>query len=273
MGRCELPVDYTVRARGDLAAALRELRAEAGLTYDELASRTGVSAATLKRAASGRTVPSWKTFSAFTEACCNVDGAVMSQLRREFGELTGLWRSARVAERGRLKTLRRPPAPELITTAGQLSEALEYFYEKSGAPPLRQLQAQAGGAYLLPVSSAARIVARQALPASPQQCVAFLTALGLVPGMVQRLAHTYYRITAHPTDSWRGPTDPQTARVHASDTSDTTDRPLGLLRMADLRHRDAQVATRRREALVQRLLTEPMRVGRDGPSKRHFRAA
>lgn len=69
----------------------------------------------------------------------------------------------------------------------------------SSPPPTRALPR----AHLLPVSSAARIVARQALPASPQQCVAFLTALGLVPGMVQRLTHTYYRVTAHPTDSWR----------------------------------------------------------------------
>lgn len=36
MGRRELPVDTTVPPLGTLATALRELRAEAGLTYDEL---------------------------------------------------------------------------------------------------------------------------------------------------------------------------------------------------------------------------------------------
>lgn len=195
MGRPELPVDHTVPERGELAAALRELRADAGLTYDELASRTGLSAATLKRAASGRTVPSWSTFTAFTDACCNVDGAVMSQLRRELGELTSLWRSARVAERGRLKHLRRPASPELVTTAGHLSEALEYFYEGAGAVSLRRLQALAGGAHLLPVSTAARIVSRQALPASRQQCVAFLSACGLGPRLVRRWADAYERLT------------------------------------------------------------------------------
>ncbi|MFE1877344.1 helix-turn-helix domain-containing protein [Streptomyces sp. NPDC059496] len=69
MGRPELPVDHTVLARGELAEALRALRAEAGLTYGELAVRTGLSPATLKRAASGRTVPPWETVKEFASAC------------------------------------------------------------------------------------------------------------------------------------------------------------------------------------------------------------
>ncbi|WP_078910000.1 helix-turn-helix transcriptional regulator [Streptomyces sp. NRRL S-87] len=51
-------------ARRAGCAALRQLRAQSGLTYDELAVRTGLSAATLKGAASGRTVPSWETLTA-----------------------------------------------------------------------------------------------------------------------------------------------------------------------------------------------------------------
>ncbi|MDX3537488.1 hypothetical protein PV721_24570 [Streptomyces sp. MB09-01] len=65
----------------------------------------------------------------------------------------------------------------------------------SGALPLRRLQALAGGAHLLPVSTAARIVSRQALPASRQQCAAFLSACGLGPQLVQRWADAYERIT------------------------------------------------------------------------------
>lgn len=68
-----------------------------------------------------------------------------------------------------------------MTTAGDFSEALEYFYERAGALPLRRLQALAGGSHVLPVSTAARIVRRQALPAGRQQCIAFLTA-GLFAG-------------------------------------------------------------------------------------------
>ncbi|MEV7417685.1 helix-turn-helix transcriptional regulator [Streptomyces sp. NPDC089919] len=196
MGRRELPVDYTVWARGRLARALRELRVQAGLTYDELAVRTGLSAATLKRAASGRTVPAWETITKLAEAC---DGTPEEYIQ--------LWRSARAADRGRMKELRRPPAPALITTAGQFSETLEYLYESSGAPSLRELQARAGGAHLLPISSAARIVTRQALPASHQQCAAFLTALGIGPGQLRRLVDAYDRITAHSTAPWRALSD------------------------------------------------------------------
>ncbi|WP_327135960.1 hypothetical protein OG311_38415 (plasmid) [Streptomyces sp. NBC_01343] len=84
-------------------------------------------------------------------------------------------------DRGRLAQLRKPALPQFINGRRELSAALEYFYEDAGAPPLRRLTELAGGTHLLPVSSAARIVSRQALPASRQQMVAFLTACG-VPG-------------------------------------------------------------------------------------------
>ncbi|MFB7469293.1 helix-turn-helix domain-containing protein, partial [Streptomyces sp. NPDC056224] len=112
MGRPELPVDHTVPARGVLAETLRALRTSAGLTFDELAVRTGLSPATLKRAASGRTVPSWETAKEFASAC----GAPAVGLR-------SVWLKARIAERGCLKQLRRPRAPELATTFGDLGEA------------------------------------------------------------------------------------------------------------------------------------------------------
>ncbi|MEU8436893.1 helix-turn-helix domain-containing protein [Streptomyces sp. NPDC029216] len=184
MGRRELPVDCTVPAFGALATALRELRAEAGLTYDELAVKTGLSPTALKRALAGRTLPSRESVTAISEACGGSDGVVE------------LWRQARIAGRGRLPKLRPPAAPELITARGDLSEALQFFYEKAGAPSLRRLQALAGGAHLLPVSSAARIINRQALPASRQQCVAFLTACEVGPRLLRRWADAFTRITS-----------------------------------------------------------------------------
>ncbi|MEU9237354.1 helix-turn-helix domain-containing protein [Streptomyces subrutilus] len=184
MGRPELPVDSTVQARNELAGALRSLRSEARLTYPEMAMKTGMSTATLKRAASGRIVPSYETVSAIAVACGDVAGSVYQ-----------LWLAARTAERGRLGRLRRPAAPELTTTRGALSEAMEYFYERAGAPSLRRLQAAAGGSHLLPVSSAWRIVNREALPASRQQCVAFLTGCGLPDFLVERWADAFDRIT------------------------------------------------------------------------------
>ncbi|MFJ4866478.1 helix-turn-helix domain-containing protein [Streptomyces sp. NPDC088748] len=183
MGRPELPVDHTVLARGELAEALRALRAAAGLTYGELAVRTGLAPTTLKRAASGRTVPSWETVKEFASAC----GVLPADLHPA-------WLKARIAERGHLKQLRRPRSPELATTLGDLGEAMEYFYESAGAPSLRQLQERAGGTHLLPVSSAARIVNRQALPASRQQCLAFLVACGLSDALVSRWVRAFDRI-------------------------------------------------------------------------------
>ncbi|MER7338586.1 helix-turn-helix transcriptional regulator [Streptomyces sp. NPDC000075] len=185
MGRPELPVDSTSPDRGLLASRLRELRRSARLTYDELAVKTSLSPATLKRAASGRSVPSWDTVEAFAGVC----GGDLDAVR-------ALWENARITGRGRLRELRRPGSPELITTRGALSEALEYFYERAGAPSLRRLQELAGGRHLLPVSSAARIVGRQALPASRQQCAAFLTACGITGSRLERWADAFVRITS-----------------------------------------------------------------------------
>ncbi|MEU5069096.1 helix-turn-helix transcriptional regulator [Streptomyces virginiae] len=188
MGRPELPVDHTVPERGELAEALRRIRKVAGLSYDELADKTGLSAATLKRAASGKTVPAEETLTAFATACG--DDAV-DALRR-------VWLNARIADRGRLAQLRKPALPQFIDGRRELSAALEYFYEAAGAPSLRCFVALAGGAHLLPVSSAARIVKRQALPASRQQMVAFLTACGLTWPALHFWGDAFEEITQGP---------------------------------------------------------------------------
>src|ERR1700759_318620 len=68
MGRPE----RTINATGpvpDFAQQLRLLRQEAGLTLRQLAARTGLSAATLSVAASGRELPTWKVTSAYVQAC------------------------------------------------------------------------------------------------------------------------------------------------------------------------------------------------------------
>ncbi|MFB7429667.1 helix-turn-helix domain-containing protein [Streptomyces hydrogenans] len=69
MGRPENPVDFTVPARGKLAELLRAVRHEAGLTYDELAVRTGRSPATLKRACGGKKVPKEKVVVDIVQEC------------------------------------------------------------------------------------------------------------------------------------------------------------------------------------------------------------
>ncbi|MFJ6797295.1 helix-turn-helix domain-containing protein [Streptomyces sp. NPDC091268] len=173
----------------ELAFLLRLLRSEAGVTYDELAERTGVSAATLKRAASGGAVPALKTVRVFAQACIG-DGQEWA-----IGRAIGKWRRARVVERGRLRSVARPVHPTLVETRGELSAALVYHYEAGGAPSLRDLQEMAGGAHLLPVSTAARIVTRQSLPASRQQCEAFLAACGVTKGRKAQWGEAWSRVT------------------------------------------------------------------------------
>ncbi|MFD4919287.1 helix-turn-helix domain-containing protein [Streptomyces virginiae] len=171
MPRPEKPIREAGPDLTRLAQHLRDCRRTARLTYDELAERTGKSASTLKRAASGESIPERQTVIAFVLGCVDGDG----QIPIMNGALYW-WAEARIAERGKLHQMPRPVHPTLITTKGELSLALAHFYEATGAPSLRDLQLWAGGAHLLPLSTAARIVNRQALPASPQQLEAFLTA-------------------------------------------------------------------------------------------------
>ncbi|MFE7371347.1 helix-turn-helix domain-containing protein [Streptomyces anulatus] len=172
MGRRENPVDHSRPARGRLAAYLRLRRQSAAMTYRELARATGLSSATLKRAASGTVVPRHTTVEAYVEGCGG--GAAQVQYAGE------LWRHARIEERGRLSGL-HAPRPELISDAADLSRALEVVWEQAGAPSLRDIRDRSGNPLALPVSSAARIVNRDAIPADEQQLEAFLAGCGVPP--------------------------------------------------------------------------------------------
>ncbi|MEV4192000.1 helix-turn-helix domain-containing protein [Streptomyces toxytricini] len=163
MGRTENPVDFSIRARGQLANFLRAHREAANITFDELARRTGLSSATLKRAASGKKTPTKSVTQAFLLGC-DADSRDI-----ELGEF--VWRRARRAERGRSDG--RSPALSLITTRGDLSQALVNLYESEGAPPLRVVQERAGSQWLA-LSSASRIINQQTLPCTPEQMSAFL---------------------------------------------------------------------------------------------------
>ncbi|MFF3982289.1 helix-turn-helix domain-containing protein [Streptomyces sp. NPDC055808] len=171
MGRRENPVDFTVRRRGDLAALLRQHRETAGFTYQQLAALTRLSAATLKRAASGRTVPSQSTVEAVITACGgNTD---------DHAAALQLWRQARIEERRGHRPARRAPHPELIASRAELSLGLVRLHDLAGSPSLRAMQQRAGAQWLA-ISSASRILRRQTLPATEGQMEGFLRAC-LVP--------------------------------------------------------------------------------------------
>jgi hypothetical protein len=68
-----------------------------------------------------------------------------------------------------------------IGDKGDSSRALEVVFEQAGAPSLREIRDRSGNPLALPVSSAARIVNRDTIPADQQQLQAFLTGCGVPP--------------------------------------------------------------------------------------------
>ncbi|WP_053606772.1 response regulator transcription factor [Streptomyces sp. MMG1522] len=168
-----------------VARYLDGLRQIADVTFAELAARVArlgdprlmVSAATLKRASSGLTVPKETTVIAFVRGVLGDEDDYTEHLALR------LWRMARAEERGLLSTLKAPSVGKIRTHA-DLAAALAAAYEEAGAPPLRALRQRAGtdtldGAHLLPLSTAWRITRREAQPADWRQCEAFLRGCGI----------------------------------------------------------------------------------------------
>ncbi|MFD8851860.1 helix-turn-helix domain-containing protein [Streptomyces sp. NPDC059604] len=173
MGRKENPVDYTVGERGALAEQLREIRHNAGLTYDELAAATGLSPATLKRACSGTTTPKAEVVVKIAQAC---DATKINQVK-------GQWRRARRAERGLYDKKVGHTRPLLFKTPAELATGLANLYEVAGAPPLRVLHDQ--GKEWLACSSAALITKGKMLPSNEGQLITYLEGCG-VPSAKQQ---------------------------------------------------------------------------------------
>lgn len=69
MARPEKPLSRDGTPLCELAWWLRDLRGQAGLTYDQLAKRTNFSRATLQEALSGRRLPTWQVTQAIVRAC------------------------------------------------------------------------------------------------------------------------------------------------------------------------------------------------------------
>lgn len=171
MGRHQNPIDTSRPARAHLATALRRVREESGLTYTEMADRCTASAATLKRAASGTSVPKEWTVREYVKACTSLSGSMPLNL------VLPLHRAARMEERGILTTLSAPDI-HLISDERDLSRALEVLYERDGARPMRDIQDRSDNSYALPMSTLRRIVKRRTIPADEQQLLAFVHGCG-----------------------------------------------------------------------------------------------
>jgi hypothetical protein len=186
MARPPKPVDRTVHARAELADFLRHRKEASGMTFDDMAKaareaqrKDGCmpSAATLKRAACGESVPAWKTVEIFLHVTITkkerfVGGAVPEAALRRGREL---WIRARRATRAPYYVYKAPD-PDLISSRADLSRALRDLHAWVGAPSPCEMAASAGRYGELPQSTARRIINGQTLPVNGRQVAAFLKA-------------------------------------------------------------------------------------------------
>ncbi|MGW4221788.1 helix-turn-helix domain-containing protein [Streptomyces bacillaris] len=184
MGRPERPVTGPPHLES-LALYLRAYRATAGVTYEEMSQYVDASPATLKRTAAGAKVPRWDRVAQFQDAIREINDVALYKVdealpgppdsHRVREALHTLWIYARREERGTLDV--KKVAPETVGNPAELRYALWALYEIAGAPPLRTIQMR-GGELILPLSSLARIVSQEAIPADDQQLIAFLNGVG-----------------------------------------------------------------------------------------------
>ncbi|MDQ0904371.1 transcriptional regulator with XRE-family HTH domain [Streptomyces canus] len=173
MARPETPVDHTIPELGQLAELLRSLRRKAGLTYTELAARSGYSAATLKRAASGRTLPDVIVAFGYALAC-----EIVPAQSSEQQELRGVilqWQKARKAVKKAQQAARRSsvvPKPQLARDEADLSGALRDAWTRAGRPSTRAMEKASNGQ--VPRSTASVISSAHTVPRDFRQYIAYL---------------------------------------------------------------------------------------------------
>ncbi|WP_105974940.1 helix-turn-helix domain-containing protein [Streptomyces geranii] len=175
MGRPEKPVDRTVPARAKLAVFLRRRKADADLTYEQMAEKTNglPSKATFERAASGVTVPSWDTVAAFVTVTTTAQVWLMST-SDPMVRAKKLWVCARRATRAPYY-VHKAPDPRLISIPADLSRALRHQHIWAGCPSPGEMERMSGPGEL-PATTTRRIIAGDILPVDPKQAIAFLKA-------------------------------------------------------------------------------------------------
>ncbi|MFF0561522.1 hypothetical protein [Streptomyces sp. NPDC004266] len=165
-GRPEAPVDHTNPALGRLAQFLRDKRGS--VPYRTLAERSRWGASSLKRAAAGKTLPTWDCVQGYLSAC-GVDSA------SEYRYALVLLQVAKDMYKSRPSRSVDRPRPDLVFDRADLSRALRSLYAVAGSPPIRAFSERAG-TYLLPRSTAHRIITGQAVPNDLFQYLGFLVA-------------------------------------------------------------------------------------------------
>ncbi|MFD3940223.1 hypothetical protein ACFWSP_35360 [Streptomyces sp. NPDC058618] len=196
MGRPEKPVDPAIPELALLATFLREERAKANKGYAVLAPCTDLSEATLKRAATGKDLPTWRTVGQYLHAChvlgpqpvrVRIVGETFyahysssSNFREALLHAAHLWTEARTAVEDAAKPPRRPlPTCRFVYDQADLSARLRELHEWAGSPSAHVMEKSAGDFGVLPHSTAHRIIKGQTIPGHVLQLEGFLRACGL----------------------------------------------------------------------------------------------
>ncbi|MEU6102760.1 helix-turn-helix domain-containing protein [Streptomyces flaveolus] len=157
MARRENPIPACSRSLLALVTWLRSGRADASLTYTQLASRTEFSADTLARAASGRSVPQNPAVVLAYAAACGLSTK----------EAERLWKQARRDEaraQGVVSGHRSGVHISVVKDFADLHSALVDLHHDDGRPPLRSLDARVGGVGRLPLSTVGRVLKGSSTP-------------------------------------------------------------------------------------------------------------
>ncbi|MFF7130480.1 helix-turn-helix domain-containing protein [Streptomyces sp. NPDC008240] len=175
MARPEASIDHTVPELGRLASHLRSMRHAAGLRYADLADRSGYSAAALKRAASGKSLPIIGVAFSYAVACVAVTmdaeaGRLVPQLHEE---------AKNAVTQAKLDARKSTvvPKPQYARDLADLSGAMRDAWRRMGEPSSRGME-RAGGGHL-PRTTANVITHGRTVPRDFRQYVAFLMACGV----------------------------------------------------------------------------------------------
>lgn len=171
MPRPQTPLDFSLYEQARLAKYLRELQSRTQRSFAELATRANSSAATLKRAASGRQVPRRTVVEDYVQAC------TAPGLERDVSTdcAVRLWKRARYAQErpGRAYT---EACPEYARDWRDLSGALRDLHAYAGFPSAAEMEKRAGDWGALPHSTAHRIIKARSVPTTWRQLHGFLKA-------------------------------------------------------------------------------------------------
>lgn len=188
-GRPERPISTVGGPLSQLAGELRRLRGDR--TYRDLAAEADLSVTTLRTAAAGEHLPTWRVTRAFVLAC---DG------ESTMGAIRELWEKACIAA-GRPVPDDNPPAeeppmpdPEIILNGAQFIEEMKRLRAWAGNPSLAELNRRSGG-FLLPPSTVSGVLRKDKLPRLGL-VQAYVRACGLNDGETAAWEQTWAIVTA-----------------------------------------------------------------------------